>query len=382
MRLAYGTVQRRGTLDHFIERLAQRPSARLDRVALAALRLGAYELCYLDGAPDHAIVDDGVQLAREGGSAGHGLVNAVLRRCARERGELLTALGEETPERAATMHSHPQWLAAMWWRELGAAEACALMAADNEPDEVAIRVNTLVSDADTVAAALPVPSHRDEALPEALVLEGPLDLPATAPWSEGAIVAQSRAAMRVAHVLDPQPGERVLELCAAPGGKTSHVAALMGGTGSVLAVEHHAGRARALEDTLARVKASNVDVRVGDAAGPVAADQSFDRVLVDPPCSGLGVLQGRADLRWRASPQRIAAVARSQRQILAAGACALRPGGVLVYSTCTISTAENERQIEALISTQADLAVDDVVRTFPHRDRTAGFFIARLRRSG
>jgi 16S rRNA (cytosine967-C5)-methyltransferase len=396
MRLAYGTIQRRGTLDYLIQRLASRPVAQLDAPVLAALRLGLYELLYLSGAPDHAVVADCVELAKEQRSRAHGLVNAILRRAAREGPDtLLRALREDTPEQAAIVHSHPEWIARLWWQELGAVEARALMACDNEPGELALRVNTLRSDPASVALALDVPTHGDPEIPEALVLDGPLDLHGSDLWERGAIVAQSRAAMLVARVLDPQPGERVLDLCAAPGGKSTHIAALMGDTGEVLAVERNRARAAELGDTARRLHAHSVRVEIADATLPRPEGPVFDRVLVDPPCSGLGTLQARPDLRWRAAQEQISHMAQTQATILAAGARALRPGGVLVYSTCTISPSENEQQIERFLEQNSHLALDDLVNeqqihshpraakvllTMPHRERTAGFFIARIRR--
>ncbi len=154
MRLAYGAVQRKGTLDHLIERLAERPPARLDAPVLAALRLGLYELSYLRGSPDYAVVADAVELAKEHGRAGHGLVNAVLRRAGREGAAMLEQLTDDTPEHAAVKHSHPEWIARLFWDELGPAGARALMACDNEPGELALRANTLVTDAATLAAEL------------------------------------------------------------------------------------------------------------------------------------------------------------------------------------------------------------------------------------
>jgi 16S rRNA (cytosine967-C5)-methyltransferase len=400
MRLAYGAVQRRGTLDRLIEGLAERPVARLDAPLLAALRLGLYELLYLDGAPDYAIVADAVELAKINARAGHGLVNAALRRAAREGPQaLLGALEDGTPEQAAVKHSHPLWIAQLWWRELGAAQARALMACDNEPSEVALRANALLTDACTLARELPVRTHTDPDLPEALVLEEPFDVHASPLWRKGAFLAQSRAAMLVARVLAPAQGERVLDLCAAPGGKTTHLAALMGGTGEVVAVERDRARAGALVRTAQRLRAANVRVELADAAQPRPEGEVYDRVLVDPPCSGLGTLQARPDLRWRMERARLAELELAQERILAAGAQALRPGGVLVYSTCTISPTENERRIVAFLDAHPDFVLDDLglelpslrhpavggsstVLTLPHRDRTAGFFIARLRRAG
>jgi len=381
MRLAYGAVQRRGTLDHLIEQLAERPAAALDPPLLAALRLGLYELLYLRGAPDYAVVADVVELAKAHARAGHGLVNAVLRRAAREGPDaLLAALADDTPQHAAVMHSHPEWIARLWWHALGAEQARALMAADNEPLEVALRANTLVTDAATLAGQLPVRTQPDPAIPEALVLDEPFDVHGSQLWQAGAFHAQSRAAMRVAHALAPRPGERVLDLCAAPGGKSTHLAALMQGQGEVLAVERNARRAGGLVRTARRLHAANVIVEVGDAERQRPEGPVFDRVLVDPPCSGLGTLQARADLRWRVTADQVAEMTHVQTQILAAGAHALRPGGVLVYSTCTISADENERLIAAFLDSHTDFGLDDVVVTLPHRDHTAGFYIARLRK--
>jgi len=397
MRLAYGSIQRKATLDHLIERLAERPAGRLQAPLLAALRLGLYELVYLQGAPDYAVVADAVELAKQGGGAGHGLVNAVLRRAAREGpAALLDGLSDRTPSEAALLHSHPEWIARLWWEELGAEQARALMAFDNEPAELALRVNTLVSDTATVARALdPAPTHADPAIPEALVLDGPFDVHGSALWREGAILAQSRAAMLVARALSPRPGEKVLDLCAAPGGKSTHAAALMKGEGSLVAVERNPARARELVRSAQRMRAPNIHVEVSDAALPRPDGPIFDRVLVDPPCSGLGTLQARADLRWRITPERMRAMAVTQAGILACGAAAVRPGGVLVYSTCTISPIENEHLIAAFLDSHADFSIDDLAAespalamaypgpllTLPHRDHTAGFFIARLLRS-
>jgi 16S rRNA (cytosine967-C5)-methyltransferase len=409
MRLAYGAVQRKGTLDHLIAHLAERPVKRLDPAVVAALRLGLYELLYLSGAPDRAVVADAVELAKTQGRGGHGLVNAVLRRAAREGpAALLGAFDDATPEQAAVKHSHPEWIARLWWEQLGPENARALMAYDNEPGELALRANSLVTDAPTLAGELEaagVSTHLDPVLSEAVVLDAPFDQHDSPLWAAGAFHAQSRAAMLVSRSLAPQGGERVLDLCAAPGGKTTHVAALMGGAGEVLAIERNRRRAGELTRTAGRLRAGNVRVEIGDAARP-RDGAAFDRVLVDPPCSGLGTLQARADLRWRVTPSSVTELAQVQGAILAAGAHAVRPGGVLVYSTCTISAAENEHSIATFLDSHADFSLDDLASdvpafapgravgapsrrpeaagamlTLPHRDRTAGFFIARLRRS-
>jgi 16S rRNA (cytosine967-C5)-methyltransferase len=388
-RLAYGAVQRRATLDHVIERLARRPVSRLEPSVLAALRLGVLQLAFLDRIPPHAAVGESVELAKRASRAGAGLVNAVLRRAAGEAPALIERLPEATPAEAALKHSYPEWIARLWFDALGPDEARALMAAGNEPAEAAVRVNTLK----TTTLDLPVPT-RPADLPEGLILEAPFDAFSSPQWEQGLFMPQSRAAMAVSRALDPRPGESVLDLCAAPGGKTTHLAALMRNDGRVVAVERHPGRAEALARTTRRMGATCVEVVTADAADP--RPERFDRVLVDPPCSDLGTLAARPDVRWRKDPDTPAQLAATQARILDAAADALRPGGVLVYSTCTISPAENEDVIAAFLERRRDFTVAELpsdvpvwdhpsvpgfLQTLPHRDGTDGFFIARLRRS-
>lgn len=369
MQLAYGTIQRRLSLDHMIEQIA-RPVAELDAPTLTALRLGLYQLAYLRNAAPHAIVGESVELAK-GHRGGHALVNAVLRRTLREG---LPALpSDDTPQGAAIAHSYPQWLVELWWERFGAGETRALLRAGNEAGELALRVNTLVATPAEVREQLGVPtSPAGDELPEGLVVSGPFDAHAHPLYRRGAYIAQSRAAMLVARALDPQPGERVLDLCAAPGGKTTHLAALMGNDGEVVAVERHGRRAQALQRTCERLGATSIAVRTGDAAH-FTTERPFDRVLVDPPCSGLGTLQGHPDLRWRMSPGAITKLAAVQAEILRAAVEALKPGGALVYSTCTLSPVENEAIVES-----SGLQVESERLVLPHHDRTDGFYIARL----
>lgn len=356
--LAYGTVQRRRTLDHIAQRLAGRPADRLDPAVRAAVELGLLQLLFLDGVADHAAVHETVELAKAGSPRGAGLVNAVLRRAAREG---RPALPDHTAAEAALAHSVPDWLAELWWDELGEEDARGLLRVINDPPEHAIRVNPLVQ-----ADLSVLPGRAAPDLEEAVVLDGPWDAWSSELWRSGAIYPQSRASMHVSRAVAPRPGERVLDLCAAPGGKTTHLAALMENEGEVVAVERNPSRARALRETAARMGATIIFVQEDDAA-EFAADRPFDRVLVDPPCSGLGTLRSRPDLRWRADPARFGELAELQLGVLAAGRRALRPGGTLVYSVCTLSCAE-----------EPEGPWTETRRLLPHRDNTEGFFIARL----
>jgi 16S rRNA (cytosine967-C5)-methyltransferase len=364
MRLAYGAVQRRATLDAVAEQLTGRSLKRLHPGVRAALRLGLFQLLFMAGVADHAAVNESVELSKAAGGRAGGLVNAVLRRATREGGDVLAGFDDTTPARAAVLHSVPEWLAVQLWDELGAEEARAFLARANEPAESALRANTLVAEPDQISRHLPVASRGAPGIPEGLVLASPLAIEETEMWRQGAVMPQSRGSMAVSRALGPRAGERVLDLCAAPGAKTTHLAALMKDRGEVVAVERHPGRARALQRTCARMRARSIRVEVADAL-EYETDRPFARVLLDPPCSGLGTLQSRPDIRWRARPEAVLELAELQGRILAAGASATAPGGALVYSVCTISRAEER------------LESPDPVRTFPHRDGTDGFYIAR-----
>jgi 16S rRNA (cytosine967-C5)-methyltransferase len=363
-RLAYGTVQRRRTLDHAIEALGQRPVARIDPPVLAALRLGAYQLGFLDGVPRYAAVNESVELVRAAG-AGRAVsfANAVLRRVADGIGRLLDDLPETSATEAALRHSYPDWVAATWWRDLGASGALELMRAQNEPAEVAVRVvrGTLEGAGDPDLAGAVVVERIDEAA-----------------VAEGRIWPQSRGSQLVGHVVRSQPGERVLDLCAAPGGKATMLA------GDVVAVDVSAARVRELEANVRRLGAENVTVLEADGRALPAELTGFDRALVDAPCSGLGVLASRPDLRWRAEP-----LPGLQLELLRAAASRVRPGGTVVYSVCTVNAEESTGVVDASGLEPEPLGGEwprfahpvrpEFLQTLPHVHGTSGFFVARLR---
>ena len=403
-------MQRRGTTDAAIERLAERSPRLLDPPVIAALRLGLFELLFADATPDHAAVDQAVELVKGAGAAhASGLVNAVLRRAAREREALAESLlgDESTPERAALAHSAPLWLARMWWADLGADVARALLAACNEPAELALRVNSLRGDRDSALAVLreagldvaPAQGPWPLAPPEQIVVEGRAGAAVSEQVAAGELTPQSRGSAAVVEVLDPEPGEHVLDLCSGPGIKTGQIAARMGDRGEIVSVEHDPERAGEVAEQASRLGLRSVTVVEVDATAPGMAP-GFDRVLVDPPCSDLGTLASRPDARWRKSPRGIERLTELQEKILLRGLEALRPGGTLVYSTCTISRREGEEQIAALEAAAAagavpPFSVDDLgalaprlasgedsrtLQLRPDRDRTTGFFVCRLRK--
>jgi 16S rRNA (cytosine967-C5)-methyltransferase len=391
-RLAFGTVQRRGTIDAALERLVDRPLRDLDPPVLAGLRLGTYELLFADATPDHAAVDQAVELVKRSGAPhASGFVNAVLRRASRERDSLAESLlgDDSTPEAAAVAHSAPLWLAQMWWRELGADDARSLLAACNEPAETAFRVNTLRTDPKSVLARLhdagvtasgaPFPptgrkrrTGSEGAVPgpaEMIVVEGATGDVVPELIVAGELTPQSRGSAAVVEVLDPQPGEHVLDLCAGPGIKTGQIAARMDDRGEVISVESDPERAAEVAAQARRLGLRSVSVLEADAT-QAGMPSGFDRVLLDAPCSDLGALASRPDARWRKSPATIERLAELQSQLLERAREALRPGGTLVYSTCTISSRENEKQVGG----------EHCVQLRPDRDRTTGFFICRTNR--
>ena len=361
--IAYGTVQRVRALDHGIETLARRPLAKLDPPVRAALRTGAYQLAYLSGVARHAAVNETVELVRAAGlERAVAFTNAVMRRLTVGLRDLL----EELPDGPLKL-SYPDWVAEVWQRDFGREAALALMRAQNEPLETVVRLvrGEIEGEPTDVPGAYRVERVDKQAL------------------EEGRVWPQSRGSQLAGLAVGSLPSERTLDLCAAPGGKATQIAQLTGFAGEVVAVEKHEGRARELADNVARLGATGVRIVHADALELPAELTGFDRVLVDAPCSGLGVLNARPDLRWRAEP-----LPDLQLALLRVAAERARPGGTIVYSVCTLNADENEAVVDA-----SGLEVDDLgaewpgfrhptrpefLLTLPHVHGTSGFFVARL----
>ncbi|TMM06849.1 MAG: SAM-dependent methyltransferase [Actinobacteria bacterium] len=355
-RLAYGSIQRVRTLDFAIEQLGRRPVRKLDPPVTAALRLGAYELGFMQ-TPRHAAVNEAVELVRAAKlERAVAFTNAVLRRVADGIEPLLESLPED-----ALKHSYPDWVEEVWTRDFGREEALALMRAQNEAPETVVRL--IRGEIDGEPTDIPG-AYRVERVDEDAL-------------AEGRIWPQSRGSQLAGLVVKSNRGERTLDLCAAPGGKATMLA------GDVTAVEKHPGRARELEENAARLGASKVSVVCADALELPPELRDYDRALVDAPCSGLGVLASRPDLRWRAEP-----LPELQLALLRAAADRVRPGGTIVYSVCTLSADENETVVDASGLTPEPLGEEwpqfahpkrrEFLLTRPDVHGTTGFFIARL----
>ena len=357
-RLAYGAVQRVRTLDHAIDTLGKRPVRKLDPPVRAALRLGAYQVGYTD-TPPHAAANESVELVRAAKlERAVSFTNAVMRRVTEGMPALLTSLPD-----GPLKESYPDWIYETWVRDLGQDAALALMRAGNEPLETVIRL--VRGEPPSGAEATDVPgAYRVERVDDLAV-------------AEGRIWPQSRASQLAGLVVGSRDGERVLDLCSAPGGKATQL------HGDVTAVELDPNRASELRANVELLGGTNISVVEADATKLPAPLTNFDRALVDAPCSGLGVLAQRPDLRWRAKP-----LPELQLALLRSAAERVRPGGTIVYSVCTMNADENEAIVDASGLEVQSLTDEwpqyahpnrpEFLLTLPHVHGTSGFFIARL----
>jgi 16S rRNA (cytosine967-C5)-methyltransferase len=400
--LVYGTLRWQRWLDWHLGRVSRRPVGELPGWLRALLRASAYQLAFLDRIPARAVVHEAVELAKRRRRLGVPLfVNAVLRALAggpRPWPEPSPTEVEDRVERLALLTSHPTWVVGRWVDRYGEAEAETLARALNERPPFTLRVNTLRTTREALAEALRRGGARvapGRWTPDGLAVEEAGDPRELAPLRAGWCAVQDEAAMLVGHVLDPQPGETVAEIGAAPGTKTTHLAQLMGNRGRILAIDRQPARLARLQAACRQMGVRIVEAHGGgvEALAP-SVGAVADRVLVDAPCSNLGVLRRNPDGKWRRQPADLPALARAQGAMLDAAAGLVRPGGVLVYATCSLEPEENEEAVSRLRARRPEFVPDplpavipppcreapDRLRTLPHRHGTDGFTAHRLRR--
>jgi len=394
----YGVLRWRGTLDWMIAQCSHKPLEELEPALRSILRLAAYEVCFLNSVPAPVACHEAVELAKARFHPGVvSYVNGVCRQLSRRAssGAWPWPDEREDPVKAlAVRTSHPEWLVARWVTRFGTEEARALCEANNEAPAIHVRANVLKTNREALGAILTQQGAQVEPgpwAPQALRVRGMGAVRDNPAFQAGLFTVQDEGAQLVAHVVDPKPGERVIDLCAAPGGKTTHLAELMGNEGEVVAVDVHPGKLGLVARAAERLGVTIISTAAGDGRTMPGRIEPADRVVVDAPCSGLGVLRRRPDLRWRKRPEELPALARLQGELLMAAAALTRPGGTLVYSTCSTEPEETTGVVKAFLASRPDFVADDLPLPesvaqdvggylYPHRHGTDGFFIARLRK--
>lgn len=376
-------IRWRAALDWLIEQKTE--GRRQPSAARLVLRLGLYQLFWLDRVPAHAAVHTAVQLARKlhlGRAAG--FINAVLRACERERETLRAALDRLQTDDPATGYSHPAWLVRRWTARWGTDVTGKLLAWNNRPAEIHARVNTLRTDAETLAVRWgeegveyePLAFPWAEGVP-LFRLCSPGALAGLGSFRDGLFYVQDASTLLAVDLLAPRPGDTVLDLCAAPGGKATLIAQQMSGEGLVTACDVQPRRMERLRDNLARLGAACVEAKSASVFG---GQPMYDRVLVDVPCSNTGVLRRRVDRRWRLRMEDLPPLARQQKDLLAQAARGVKRGGVLVYSTCSLEVEENTEVVEAFLAKHREFDLETDRALTPFADGVDGAYAVRLRR--
>jgi 16S rRNA (cytosine967-C5)-methyltransferase len=396
--LVYGSVRRRRTLDALIDQLAQKPAKSQPPELRLILHLGLYQLRYLDHIPSSAAVNTTVDLAKQNGFSGlAGFVNGLLRQYLRHP-ELQVKTADPIAQ-IGIQHSYPDWIVKVYWEQFGQSETERLCEWFNQVPSIDLRINTLKT---TIAAVVSqmqtagIKAQRVTHLPQALRLVdsvgGIQNLPG---FAEGEWIVQDSSAQLVGYLLEPKPGETIVDACAAPGGKTLHIAELMQDQGTVWAVDRTASRLKKLQQNVDRLGLTCIQIKTGDSRDLPEFGGEIDRVLVDAPCSGLGTLNRHADARWRQTPESVADLAQQQREILQQAVTWVKPEGILVYATCTLHPQENEAVIRQFLQQNKDWQIDRPdpnspvspfvqpegwAKVLPHQHQMDGFFMVRLKR--
>lgn len=400
--LVYGCVRRKRSLDALIDRLGKKNSRQQPPQLRLILHLGLYQLRYLQQIPPSAAVNTTVELAKENRfSKLAGVVNGILRQYLRLDGSAdaeLLQLPENPVGRLAVLHSFPDWIVEFWNQQLGLAETEELCHWFNQPPTIHLRINPLKTSLQEVETALEqagVAACRIPPLPQALKLTGAAGKIQKLPgFNEGWWTVQDASAQLVTYLLNPQPGETIIDACAAPGGKTTHIAELMGDRGKIWAGDRAASRLKKLKQNASRLELTSISTLAGDCREFGQLVNTGDRVLLDVPCSGLGTLHRRADARWRQTAENIQELATLQKELLETASTWVKSGGVLVYATCTIHPSENDLIIEDFLASHPDWNIqpppadfmvspeaEGWIKVWPHRHNMDGFFIVCLKRS-
>lgn len=398
--IVYGTIQRRNTLDYFLTSFVKKGLTKLDAWVLVLLRLSLYQVVYLDRVPDRAVVHEAVEIAKRRGHKGiSSMVNGTLRSFLRE-GTPSIANIEDPIQKMSIELSHPVWLVQGWIDQFGYEKTKQICEINSVPPFVTARVNqTICQDRNEVIKRLAeegVTAEVGDLSADAIkIIKG--HLPSTKLYKEGWLTIQDESSMLVARALDPNSSDKVLDSCAAPGGKTTHLAEIMNGEGEIIALDLHEHKVSLINEQATRLKLRNIQTKAKDSrkAGELFARESFDCILVDAPCSGLGVIRRKPDIKWQKNAEDIDKVAIIQYDILKSIAPLLKKGGRLVYSTCTIDAKENEHVVKKFLDEHADFTIDHslverlpekvqslcndgMVQLIPSDFHTDGFFIASL----
>lgn len=383
--LCYGTVRWQATLDWLIER---KTGGRRQPAALKILlRLGLYQLFWLTRIPDHAAVHETVQLAKElGFGTQSGFVNALLRGYTREKDATRLALDALKKDAPHLGYSHPEWLIERWEQRWSESDTDLLLDWNNTPPPIFARLNSLKTDADKLLELWRSEKVESESgdwdwIPgqSLFQLKSHPPLVSLGSFRDGCFYLQDPSTLLAVNTLDPQPGESVLDLCAAPGGKTTLIAARMKNEGRLVAADASMPRLRLIHENCARLGVTCAKTVVASKLDPRA--DCFDRILVDAPCSNSGVMRRRVDLRWRIEPEEINQLAVKQLLLLNQAAAHLKPGGTLVYSTCSLEPEENSDVVKKFLAAQPSFKLETERELLPFKDAVDGAYVARLCRS-
>jgi len=400
--LVYGVVKWKLTLDRTVAACSDIKMERLSPWIKNILRIGTYQLLFLTKVPPSAAVNESVKLARRyGHNASAGYVNAVLRNIAGGGGK------DIVPDRAvdpvgylSVRYSYPKWIADKFMELFGEEFAESLLEAGNRVPDLTVRANTLKTSAEGLVNALKnegVEASPGRYVSDAVIIKSQVSVTRLKAFRNGLFQVQDESSMLPAAVLAPQPGEKVLDACSAPGGKATHMAQMMQNKGLITAMDIHEHKLKLIEDAAGRLGTDIIRTELHDAAIPVPQHEgAYDRVLLDAPCSGLGIIRRKPDIKWARDNRDIGSITGLQRRLIDSVSKAVKPGGVMVYSTCTLLPEENECIVRDFLNNNDEFYEDDItaylppglakharggmIQVYPNRDGIDGFFVARLAR--